>query len=206
MINWQAKTLSSQLNPLPPTLPPTPPFHSLDQPPVLLNPPDSPNLQPKRRLPQILSIRQINSKRNKLLLFMIGDVTSYKKSLTAAINVDLDFMLDDISFESVSTTITTPAPIPFEYAEFTDVFKDKEIPQLPSHHPGVDHEIPLALGSKQFYGPIYNLSETELRYLKEYIDRMLERGWIRPSKSPFGSSILFVKQSDCKGRVKDDGN
>jgi len=61
-------------------------------------------------------------------------------------------------------------PIPVEYADYTDVFEEKEIPQLPLHRPGVDHKITLALGSKPFYGSIYNLSETELRYLKEYID------------------------------------
>ena len=41
----------------------------------------------------------------------------------------------------------------------------------------------------------------ELQYLKEYIDRMLERGWIHPSKSPFGSPILFVKKPDGSLRL-----
>ena len=45
------------------------------------------------------------------------------------------------------------------------------------------------------YGSIYNLSETELKALKEYINKMLAKGFIRPSKSPFGSLVLFVKKS-----------
>jgi len=174
VIDWQAKTLSPRSNPLPPTPPPTPPSHSPDQLPVLPNPPDPPNSQLKCRLPRILSTCQINPKRDELLLFTITDVTGYKEALAAAINLNPNITADDVPSESISTTTTTPAPIPLEYAEFADVFEDKEIPQLPPHHPGVDHEIPLAPGSKPFYGPIYNLSETELRYLKEYIDRMLE--------------------------------
>jgi len=197
VIDWQAKTLTPRSN----SLSPTPPFHSPDQLPVLPNPPNPPNSQPKRRFPRILPARQINPKRDELLLFTIADVTGYKEALAAAINLDPDFIPDDVPSESVSTTTTTPAPIPLEYAEFADVFEDKEIPQLPPHRPGVDHEIPLAPGSKPFYGPIYNLSETELRYLKEYINRMLERGWIRPSKSPFSSPILFVKKPDGSLRL-----
>jgi len=93
-------------------------------------------------------------------------------------------------------TTTTPTLIPLKYAEFADVFKDKEIPQLSSHRPGIDHEIPLALSFKPFYGSIYNFSEAELRYFKKYIDRMLERSWIYSAESLFGSSILFIKQPD----------
>ena len=202
VIDWQAKTLTPRSNPLPPTPPPTPPMPEPSKPPVPPIPSDPPNPQPKRRLPRILPTHQINPKRDKLLLFTIANVTGYKEALAAAINFDPDFTPDDddVPTESVSTT-TTPVPIPLEYAEFADVFEDKEIPELPPHRPGVDHEIPLTPGSKPFYGPIYNLSETELRYLKEYIDRMLERGWIRPSKSPFGSPILFVKKPDGSLRL-----
>jgi len=43
---------------------------------------------------------------------------------------------------------------------------------------------------------LYNLSETELGVLKEYIDKNLQSGFIRRSKSPAGSPILFVKKKD----------
>jgi len=187
-IDWQAKTLVPQSNPLPPTPPSTP-----ESPPVLLNPLDS---HPKCHLPRILSIRQINPKRDELLLFTIANVTDYKEALATAINFDSD----DVPSESVSTTTTattTPSAfIPVEYTEFANVFKDKEISQLPLHRLSVDHKIPFAPGSKPFYGPIYNLCESELRYLKDYIDQMLERGWICLSESLFSSRILFVKRAD----------
>ena len=61
---------------------------------------------------------------------------------------------------------------------------------------GIDHEIPLVEGSKPVFGPIYNLSENELKVLREYIDDMFRKGWIRPSSSPFGSPVLFAPKSD----------
>ena len=42
------------------------------------------------------------------------------------------------------------------------------------------------------YGPIYNLSEKELKTLWEYLAKALDRGWIRESSSPAGAPILFV--------------
>ena len=50
--------------------------------------------------------------------------------------------------------------------------------------------------AKPVYGSIYNLSETELKALKDYIDSMVAKGFIRPSKSPFGSPVFFVKKPD----------
>src|SRR6266436_4608260 len=40
--------------------------------------------------------------------------------------------------------------------------------------------------------PIYNLSYKELKILREYLNSLLEKGWIRPSKSLVGVLILFV--------------
>ena len=87
-------------------------------------------------------------------------------------------------------------PVSVEYADYAHVFEERKIPQLPLHRPGVDHKITLAPDSKSFYGSIYNLSETKLCCLKEYIARMLARRFIHPSKSPFGSLILFVKKAN----------
>jgi hypothetical protein len=65
----------------------------------------------------------------------------------------------------------------------------------------VDHEISLVPNAKPVYGSIYNLSETELKTLKDYIDNMVAKGFIRPSKSPFGSPVLFVKKPDGSLRL-----
>ena len=40
------------------------------------------------------------------------------------------------------------------------------------------------------------MPETELQLLKDYIDKMIAKGFIRPSKSPFGPPVLFVQKPD----------
>jgi hypothetical protein len=95
------------------------------------------------------------------------------------------FSHPDIQVNSVSAN--PPTSVPVEYAEFADVFEPKNAQKLPPHRPGVDHEIPLVADAKPIFGSIYNMSETELKLLKDYIDNMVAKGFIRPSKSPFGS-------------------
>jgi len=72
---------------------------------------------------------------------------------------------------------------------------------LPPHCGPLDHHIHLEEGSKPVFGPIYNLSETELQVLKEYIEENLRKRFIRPSTSPFGAPVLFVKKPDGSLRL-----
>ena len=151
------------------------------------SPVSNPSPRPRRRLPAILPTKNINPKRDQIILYSVIDVTE----LQAAID-----------FASASTHVNAISPqVPPEYSEFADVFDEKNADQLPPHRPNVDHEIPLIPGAKPVYGSIYNLSETELQALKEYIDKMLAKGFIRPSKSPFGSPVLFVKKPDGSLRL-----
>ena len=43
------------------------------------------------------------------------------------------------------------------------------------------------------YGPIYSLGPVKFETLKAYIITYLKTGFIQPSKSPVGASILFDK-------------
>jgi hypothetical protein len=76
---------------------------------------------------------------------------------------------------------------------YPDLWKTPD--ELPKHK-SWDHAIPMEPGTKPPFGPIYQLSETELKALKEYIDENLKKGFIRPSQSPCGSPILFVPKKD----------
>ena len=91
--------------------------------------------------------------------------------------------------------------IPECYRDLSDMFSKKEAETLPPHRGASDHHIPLEEGAKPVFGPIYNLSELELKVLKEYIERNLKKKWIRPSTSPFGSPVLFVKKPDGSLRL-----
>ena len=59
-------------------------------------------------------------------------------------------------------------------------------------------EYAIELTGKPPYGPIYNLSEKELKTLWEYLAEALDRGWIRESSSSAGALILFVLKKDSE--------
>src|ERR687884_1036585 len=78
------------------------------------------------------------------------------------------------------------------------VFNEELASQLPPHRQW-DHAIDLKPRETAPWGPIYALSEAELKVLREYLDDMLASGKIRPSKSPAGAPILFVPKPHGRG-------
>lgn len=73
---------------------------------------------------------------------------------------------------------------------------------LPSGLPperDVDHQIDILPGIKTPRRPIFQLSPAELLATKEYVADLLSKGKLRPSKSPFGAPLFFVK---LKGKLR----
>jgi hypothetical protein len=90
-------------------------------------------------------------------------------------------------------TIDPREKLPQEYYEFLDVFSKKEADKLPSHRP-YDHKIQLKEGSEPPFGPLYDISRDELLVLREYLEKNLGKGFIRASRSPAASPVLFVRK------------
>ena len=42
----------------------------------------------------------------------------------------------------------------------------------------------------------YGMAPTELKEFKTQLEELLDRGFIRPSVSPWGAPVLFVKKKD----------
>ena len=85
--------------------------------------------------------------------------------------------------------------LPKDYSDFEDVFSAEKAGELPVFKTG-DHSIDLVEGGEPSFGPLYNLSNTELAVLRRYLDDALAKGWIRHSLSPAGAPILFVPKTD----------
>ena len=49
--------------------------------------------------------------------------------------------------------------------------------------------------------PPYRMAPAELKELKEQLQELLDKGFIRPSISPWGAPVLFVKKKDGKLRL-----
>ena len=84
--------------------------------------------------------------------------------------------------------------------EFKRVFPE-ELPKILPPKRSIDHRIDLVPGAQPVSQPIYRMSATELKELKKQIDELLSHGFIRPSLSPYGSPVLFVKKKDGSLRL-----
>src|SRR5258706_3458217 len=87
-----------------------------------------------------------------------------------------------------------------KYHEFCDIFSGEKAGTLTPHRP-YDLQINVEEGMKPIHGPIYSLSPPELAALREFLEEHTRNGFIRPSKSPWGSPILFIKKKDSSLRL-----
>jgi hypothetical protein len=78
--------------------------------------------------------------------------------------------------------------------EYRDVFL-KEVPGLPPRR-DIEFSIELAPGAVSVSRTPYRMSTPELVELKLQLKEMMDRGYIRPSVSPWGALVLFVKKKD----------
>lgn len=82
--------------------------------------------------------------------------------------------------------------------EFSKVFRDDLPEGLPPER-DVDHRIETTPDSSPPHRGMFQLSPAELLATKDYITDLLRKGKIRPSKSPYGAPLFFVKQ---KGQLR----
>ncbi|GKB69247.1 putative nucleotidyltransferase, ribonuclease H [Tanacetum coccineum] len=100
----------------------------------------------------------------------------------------MDTSLESLNIENLSVV-----------REFADVFPD-ELPGLPPARE-IEFGIELIPGAEPISKAPYRMAPVELKELKEQLQEMLENGFIRPSVSPWGAPVLFVKKKDGSMRL-----
>jgi hypothetical protein len=83
--------------------------------------------------------------------------------------------------------------------KFPDVFP-KELPGMPPDR-DIEFVIELKPGTSPIYKTPYMMATLELAELKEHIKELLEKGFIRPSSSPWGAPVIFVPNKDGTQRL-----
>ena len=73
----------------------------------------------------------------------------------------------------IQSIASSALEFPKELSGFEDVFSETEAAKLPTFEHG-DHAIDISEDLP--FGPLYNLSRTELDTLRKYLDDALERG------------------------------
>src|SRR5688572_6727956 len=79
-------------------------------------------------------------------------------------------------------------------SEFPDVFPD-DLPGIPPERE-IDFGIDLLPDTRPISIPPYRMAPAELKELKEQLKDLLDKGFIRPSISPWGAPVLFVRKKD----------
>ncbi|KAL0549591.1 hypothetical protein IC582_014077 [Cucumis melo] len=83
--------------------------------------------------------------------------------------------------------------------DYLDVFPE-ELPGLPPHRE-VEFAIELEPGTVPISRAPYRMAPAELKELKVQLQELLDKGFIRPSVSPWGAPVLFVKKKDGSMRL-----
>ena len=78
--------------------------------------------------------------------------------------------------------------------EFPNVFPD-DISGLPPDR-AIEFVIELIPGTQLISIPPYIMAPAELKELKVQLEELLSKGFFRPSTSPWGAPVLFVKKKD----------
>ncbi|XP_028055822.1 uncharacterized protein LOC114259985 [Camellia sinensis] len=94
----------------------------------------------------------------------------------------------------INEEVQSELNLPRVVCEYTDVFPE-ELPGLPPHR-DVDFSIELQAGTAPISLTLHRMAPAELQELKTQLQELLEKGFIRPSTSPWGAPVLFAKKKD----------
>ncbi|GKB60593.1 putative reverse transcriptase domain-containing protein [Tanacetum coccineum] len=78
--------------------------------------------------------------------------------------------------------------------DFPEVFPE-DLPGLPLARP-VEFQIDLIPGAAPVARAPYRLAPSEMKELSEQLQELSDKGFIRPSSSPWGAPVLFVEKKD----------
>ena len=95
----------------------------------------------------------------------------------------LAYVIDTVKARPSASDIPT-------VSDFPDVFSE-ELPRLPPHRE-IEFAIDVVPGATPASITPYRMAPLELKELKLQLQELLEKGFIRPSVSPWGAPVLFV--------------
>ena len=102
--------------------------------------------------------------------------------------VPLDPILPVAAHAEASSDLTSIPVV----CEFPDVFP-KDLPRLPPDHE-VEFSIELEPGTAPISRRPYRMAPRELAEMKKQLEELMDKGFIRPSASPWGCPAIFVKK------------
>ena len=112
---------------------------------------------------------------NPLIDWVTGTI-KITKNIRVLKQADFDDELDGSPIYAYHTTSKASAALPAAYSSYSDIFSEQASETLPPYRGNLDHAIDLQPSTTPPFGPLYNLSESELVVLKDYIEQNLKTG------------------------------
>ncbi|TYK23829.1 gag protease polyprotein [Cucumis melo var. makuwa] len=122
----------------------------------------------------------------------------------SANHANIDYFGKEVVFNPPSSVVDTREPevsLSSEpvVREYPDVFPDELLGLPPPRE--IDFAIELESGTAPILRAPYRMAPAELKELKIQLQELLDKGFIRPSVSPWGAPVLFVKKKDGSMRL-----
>ncbi|XP_015616785.1 transposon Tf2-1 polyprotein [Oryza sativa Japonica Group] len=126
------------------------------------------------------------------------DCTNRKVTLTSNDGqvVTVHALPSEPSRSSFNQITLEEIPIVWDYP---DVFPD-DLPSMPPKR-DIEFRIDLVLGTTPIHKRPYRMAANELAEVKRQVDDLLQKGYIRPSSSPWGAPVIFVEKKDHTQRM-----
>ena len=112
----------------------------------------------------------------------------FRKSYPGYLAYVVEVREDDVRLEDIPVV-----------REFPNVFPDDLLGLPPDRE--IDFQIELAPGTEPISREPYRMASAELKELKVRMEEMVNKGFVRPSTSPWGAPVLFVKKRDGSMRL-----
>lgn len=135
--------------------------------------------------------------------------TKQNLKVLSALQFKKDIKREEKSYLAILSEFDDDEPrpqddMPKEVAAVLEEFKDVSPAELPKKLPPrreINHEIELEPVTKPPVMGAYRMAPPELAELRRQLKELLNAGFIRPSKDPFGAPVLFQKKKDGSLRM-----
>jgi hypothetical protein len=86
--------------------------------------------------------------------------------------------------------------VPKQYKDYSDVFSEEKAKRFPPAREE-DHQIKFTENvPKYFKGDVYSLTVDQTAFLRKWLDEELNKGFIRPSKSPYPCPSFLIEKKN----------
>nr|CAH66015.1 OSIGBa0093M15.5 [Oryza sativa] len=126
------------------------------------------------------------------------DCANRKVTLTNSNGETVSFFASSPKSHGVTLNQVALQEIPI-VQDYPDVFLE-DLPGMPPKR-DIEFRIDLVPGTNPIHKRPYRMAANELAEVKKQVDDLLQKGYIRPSTSPWGAPVIFVEKKDHTQRM-----